>query len=315
MDYGTRELKIGDKGEDVEELQIRLAGFNGGVPDGDFGPGSEKMVGQFQEDYMGIAPHGVVDVDTFFAIDKFADEYPLNFEALKCPCSTDPQFKNWEGQTCDGFGNELCEGEYRDGKPKIEAYYKYEYPGIHRMILWATRATFFYHPEYTFTINCGYRCWVRNKQKGRSSTNHMGKAIDIDVPRTESEDRNDDLNRCNEIREEMVKDSNAQIGWNGSNKKSLEPSNIAPTWVHYDVRQFAKKFLENRFFCKSEEELNNRLPITIKQEEENGSNDETKIIEEPTKNEIEEPVKSSNWVSSILDLVNLILGLFTKKKK
>jgi len=41
MEYGDRELKKGTKGLDVRELQIRLAGFRGTMPDGDFGPGTE----------------------------------------------------------------------------------------------------------------------------------------------------------------------------------------------------------------------------------------------------------------------------------
>ena len=82
--------------------------------------------------------------------------------------------------------------EERDGylthlKHKIEAYHKYEYPGIHRMLLWSVRAVFFYNQEYTFTVNSGYRCSENNKQNGRASTNHCGKAIDIDVPRGPAE--------------------------------------------------------------------------------------------------------------------------------
>ena len=41
MEDGARELQKGTKGLDVRELQIRLAGFRGTMPDGDFGPGTE----------------------------------------------------------------------------------------------------------------------------------------------------------------------------------------------------------------------------------------------------------------------------------
>ena len=44
MQYGERELKRGCKGPDVVELQTRLAGFRGTMPDGDFGPGTERQV-------------------------------------------------------------------------------------------------------------------------------------------------------------------------------------------------------------------------------------------------------------------------------
>ena len=37
-------LKRGDKGADVVELQMRLAGFRGTVPDSDYGPGTELQV-------------------------------------------------------------------------------------------------------------------------------------------------------------------------------------------------------------------------------------------------------------------------------
>jgi len=278
MIYGSRELRRGDKGEDVVELQIRLSGFGGGVPDGDFGPGTEKSVAQFRRDYMVLEEKNEIVVTrlTFEAIDKFADEFPINFEALKCPCSTDPQFKGWEN-TCDGWGKGQFKNVYREGKPKIEAYHKYEYPGIHRCILWTSRAVNFYFPEYKLTYNCGYRCDERNKQKGRYSTNHCGKALDTDVPRTQSEDRNDDAKRCDEIRTKMVKKCGCQIGWTLLNKKSLEPSNIAPTWVHQDVRCFSPEYLTDNFFCKTLEELDNRLPITL------GEDDDTKIISDEEK--------------------------------
>ncbi len=62
MQYGSRAIKRGDKGEDVQELQIRLAAFRGTVPDGDFGPGTELQVITFQRDFMKLQqPTGLVD--------------------------------------------------------------------------------------------------------------------------------------------------------------------------------------------------------------------------------------------------------------
>ena len=308
--YGSRELKKGDQGDDVEELQIRLAGFSGGIPDGDFGPGSEKMVRQFQTDFMSIDPTGIVDEDTFNAIDDFADKYPIDFDNpdMKCPCGV-----------CSGYGQGLRKNEYRQGKPLIEAYYNYEYPGIHRVILWAARAVFFYFPDYSFTFNSGYRCSVRNEQKGRQSTNHHGKAIDLDVPRTDSENREDDVKRCDEIREKIVEKCNGQIGWAIKNKKALEPANIAPTWVHYDVRCFAKDFLEDRFFVKTLEDLDKRVPITLGQEEvKSEDNEETKPLEEvkETSDETEkkEETQTGGIISLVITIINAILSLFSKKK-
>jgi hypothetical protein len=253
MEYGERILQKTLGGPDVVELQIRLAGFRGTVPDGSYGPGTELQVVTFQRDYMKMqTPTGIVDGATMAAIDKLADDYPINFNQLKCPCGT-----------CGGFGQGLFKGRYMAGKPKLEMYYRYEYPGIHRMLLWAARAIMFYMPEHKFVFNSCYRCSVNNKQKGRSSTNHHGKAIDLDVENKPGEDRRDDMNKCDAIRGRLVETANAQIGWAANNRKALEPSNIAPTWVHYDVRCYEQKYLKDEYFCKTLKDLDNRKPIKI----------------------------------------------------
>lgn len=253
MEYGERIIQKGLKGPDVVELQIRLAGFRGTVPDGDFGSGTELQVTKFQRDYMKMAnPTGLVDHDTMVAIDKFGDDYPVNFNNLKCPCGT-----------CSGFGQGLFKGRYFAGRPKVEAFYRYEYPGIHRMILWAARAIMFYMPEHRFQVNSSYRCSVNNAQKGRSSTNHHGKAVDLDITLLPGEDKHDDRDKCNVVRAKLVETANAQIGWSATNVKALEPANIAPTWVHYDVRCYEQKYLKDEFFCTTQRDLDNKKPIKI----------------------------------------------------
>jgi hypothetical protein len=248
--YGDRIIKKDHKGKDVVELQLRLSGFRGTVPDGDFGPGTELQVVSFQRDYMNLnAPTGVADMATMDAINDFAAKYPIDFDKLRCPCGE-----------CEGFGQGKFKGKYRTGKAKIEAYYRYEYPGMHRMLLWAVRALFFYNSNHGFIITSGYRCSVNNKIKNRSSTNHHGKAIDIDVPLKPGEDKRDDMNRSNDIRGRLVELSNAQIGWHGKNRKSLEPENIAPTWIHYDVRSYERKYLSADFFCTDLETLDSSDP-------------------------------------------------------
>jgi hypothetical protein len=245
MAYGDSTLQKGSEGDEVVELQMRLAGFRGTVPDGDFGPGTELQVAKFQNDYMKTsASTGIVDAATFDAIDKFAVDFPIDFAVLECPCGI-----------CTGFGQGRFEGDYRAGKPIVEAYHLYEYPGIHRMLIWAVRALKFYVPQYNFVINSGYRCAENNKKKNRTSTNHHGKAIDLDVPLGPGEDKQDDMLRSDEIRGILVERSAAQIGWTARNRKALEPSNIAPTWVHYDVRSYDRKFLADKYFCKSLIEL------------------------------------------------------------
>ncbi|MBE0622810.1 MAG: peptidoglycan-binding protein [Burkholderiales bacterium] len=253
MEFGERELKRECKGPDVVELQTRLAGFRGTVPDGDFGPASERQVMNFQRDYMKMAvPSGVVDRATMQAIDKFADDFPLDFKALKCPC-----------KKCGGYGQGQFKGRYFAGRPRIEAYHRYEYPGIHRMLLWALRAVFLYLPEHEFVITSGYRCSVDNTNNNRTSTNHHGKAVDIDIVMKPREDKRADMLKCDAARGRIVETGNAQIGWSAPNCKALEPSNIAPTWVHYDVRCYEPKFLKDEAFCTSLKELNNRRPIAF----------------------------------------------------
>jgi len=244
--FGERLLRQGMSGDDVKELQIRLAGFkNATVPNGTFSAKTKSSVMAFQRDFMGITPSGVADRQTFDATDTFAIQYPIftRFQnTIKCPCN-DPACQT----TNNGFGHNDFNGQYRSGKPQIEAYHQKEYLGIHRMLLWAVRAVFFYHPQYNWTLNSGYRCRIDNQARGRQSTNHMGKAIDID-PGGNTE--------CDDCRRRVVEKMNAQIGWNNSNKKALEPARIAPTWVHFDVRTLGSQYLTDEYFVTNETDLN-----------------------------------------------------------
>jgi hypothetical protein len=249
--YGERELKRGCNGPDVVELQIRLAGFCGTVPDGEFGPGTERQVMNFQRDYMKRrTPTGVVDRATMRAIDRFARKYPFDFRRLKCPCGR-----------CGGFGQGQFKGRYLPGRPHVEAFHRYEYPGMHRMLLWAVRGVFFYHPEHQFVITSGYRCSVDNEQRGRNSTNHHGKAIDLGIVQERSEDKRDDMVKCDAVRGRIIETAQAQIGWDAPNCKALEPSSMAPTWVHYDVRCYEPDYLRDEMFCTTLKALDNRRPV------------------------------------------------------
>ena len=248
MSFGSKTLQRGDNGPDVVELQIRLSGFRGTQWDGDYGPSTEMQVMTFQRDYMGMdSPTGVADANVFHAISQLAQSYPIDFGKLKCTCGE-----------CNGFGNGQFKGQYRDNRVGVEQRNMYEYPGIHKAILHAFRAASFYCEQAGLGrafVTCGYRCWVNNKQRGRQSTNHMGKAIDIDFPMKAGDDKEDDKNRCNMARSVMVDKSNFQVGWNGFNQKALDPSDIAPTWVHMDVRQYSPEFLDDKYFVTSPEEL------------------------------------------------------------
>lgn len=250
-EYGSREMRVGCEGADVAELQIRLAGFQGTVPDGEFGPVTERQVAAFQRDYMELAaPTGVADRATLRAIDRFARDYPFDFKRLRCPCGE-----------CGGFGSGRFKGQYHDGKPRAEAYHRYEYPGIHRMLLWALRAVFHYLPEYRFAVSSGYRCGIHNEQKQRASTNHHGKAVDLVIARRAGESGRDDMIKCDAARGRIVELTGAQIGWAAPNCKALEPSSIAPTWIHFDVRCYEPPYLRDEMFCTSLKKLDARRPI------------------------------------------------------
>lgn len=248
MLFGNRILQRGMKGKDITELQMRLAGFRGTIWDGIFGPGTELQVITFKRDYMGETdPDGIVNERMFDALKGFTNEYPINFGKLKCECGR-----------CGGFGQGRFYGKYEKGKIAVEAFYRYEYPGIHKAILHSYRALWFYSLKlYNITpvLTCGYRCWIRNEQKQRTSTNHLGKAIDIDFPLFPGEDKRDDYNRCNTVRGLMVEKGNFQIGWGANNKKAFEPAEIAPTWLHIDVRCFVSSYLNDSYFVKSNQEL------------------------------------------------------------
>ena len=89
----------------------------------------------------------------------------------------------------------------------------------------------------------------------------MGKAIDADVAGVpndapnETDRRRRDRERSNSIRGLLVELADAQIGWFGRNRKSIEPEKYAPTWIHWDVRSYDHRFLDDRHFVKSEDEL------------------------------------------------------------
>lgn len=245
-------IKKDDENKLVQEINIRLAGFGGNVPTKKFTDRTVDMVKQFQKDYMEIEPTGTICGDTLEAIDEFEEKYPIKFDELKCDCGV-----------CSGFG----QGKYSSEKQKstiLEKRRKYEYPGIHRSLLWSYKAMMFYLSKKEggkFSINkisSGYRCHEDNKQHGRSSTNHMGKAIDIHFNKDGKRTR--ELLDVEKIRDKVIiPTNNAQISWGSKNKFSLEPSRnaswVATTWIHMDVRQFDLEYLKDEFFANTEAKI------------------------------------------------------------
>jgi len=217
---------------DKQILQCKLAAFgacNKYGPDGALGAAFTKAVKLFQSKVMGLSDcNGELTHDVEVAIDAMEDH---SFNAvMECKCGE-----------CNGFGNNLHEGEYRDGKPKVEAYYQYEYPGISMMTKWAAYGIAAMYPGAKWVLTCGYRCHTDNSQHGRLSTNHMGKALDMCPVQFEGGER---AQQCAAIRSDLETMGTFQIGWSQANKLALEPSNIAPTWIHLDCRCFARKWIE-----------------------------------------------------------------------
>ena len=165
-------IKKGDTSELIREINIRLAGFGGNVPTDMFTDRTEKMIKQFQRDYMKIPETGKICGNVLRAIDDFQAKFNFNFESLKCKCGT-----------CSGFGDNKNKGEYLNNKNNIEAYHRYEYPGIHKLLLWSLRAVIFYlDKDGRFSLNkisSGYRCRFHEEYLKKPTTNHMGKALDL----------------------------------------------------------------------------------------------------------------------------------------
>ncbi|KFA57987.1 hypothetical protein GAPWKB11_1958 [Gilliamella apicola] len=259
----------GDKHEIIREINIRLAGFGGNVPTDEFTERTENMIKQFQRDYMQVEETGVVDIKVIQAIDRFQEEYPIEtyFAQAKCKCSTLKLVKG--DKACGGFGNGKFEQQKQNANT-IEMYRKYEYPGLHRTLFWVLRAWKFYlyHLDQRNMkielVKSGYRCWSDNNAHNfRQSTNHMGKALDIHMIYNNTKISLENL--CDDAREVMISYCNAHYRWNVGNVISLEvgmrektpkDTAIAATWIHFDVRSFELKYLEDKYFVKSAEQVN-----------------------------------------------------------
>jgi GH24 family phage-related lysozyme (muramidase) len=256
-------IKKGDKNELIRELNIRLAGFGGNVPTDEFTDRTEKMIKQFQRDYMKISETGRVCGNLLKAIDEFQGKYSVNIDQGRCKC-----------EQCGGFGM----SKYKDQKNDANIYEgqrKYEYPGMHRTLLWVQRAIQFYLATLEKKRNLkvkfiysGYRCWIRNAQSRSKTTNHMGKASDIHIMGGKNDDYEEN---ANEVRDILVKYSGAKYRWDIDNVIALEPDyrngtakeHKASDWVHYDVRTFDLKYLEDKYFVKNNAAVNGKSILAL----------------------------------------------------
>jgi len=229
---------IGDEGKVVLEINIRLAGFGGMLPTEKFTELTKNGVKQFQGDYMKMkAPTGEADYNTLKAIDEFSENYREDVSNYKCVCGS-----------CSGFGK----GE------------KNENPGVHRSLLWGISALKYYlsqQTEYKYNnISSGYRCNAHNKLKGRTSTNHMGSAVDIQFKYNNGKlpiGRNE-IDKLKKIRDGFfIKYLCAVEGWEGKkNSYRLEPIGTGKdesySWIHIDVVKFEDKYKKDNLFVKEQ---------------------------------------------------------------
>ena len=243
----------------IREINIRLCGFGGNVPTDTFTDRTEKMIKQFQRDYMKVPETGKVCGNVLRAIDDFCTKYTVDFEELKCKCNR-----------CTGFGDGSNKGQYLRGS--AEAHHKYEYPGIHRSLLSSLRAVKFYLEKdgrYRFNkVNSGYRCRHHEEYRKNPTTNHMGKALDLHFNNHAGRTRS--TSDMEIIRKDIFnKYLGAKWDWKAgqTNIFNLESTAVgAKTWVHYDVREYDAIYLRDNYFAKNLTALNGKNIVTLANE-------------------------------------------------
>ncbi|WP_180164483.1 LysM domain-containing protein [Acinetobacter sp. YH12049] len=246
------------KSELIREVNIRLAGFGGALPTDEFTELTAKCIKQFQRDYMGVPDTGKICGSVLAALDKFYYEYPISGFMAKasCPCGK-----------CTGYGNNRR--GVRSGSNMAN-----EYPGIHRSLIWILKALNFYLKnefksrklEVAY-IESGYRCIEHNKQKSRTSVNHMGLALDLHINKNGSRTR--ELSDMEFIRKNVMAVKMGATEQRATNKIYLEPKVFnngdsgATTWVHFDITRLQTSYFADHFFKKSVTDLNGRSLVEI----------------------------------------------------
>lgn len=210
------------------EIQIALALLGAGTPDGVVGPKTRAAVRRYEQHVMHVAPTGRLGTELSMSLRIIEELYKPDESQVRCQCGK-----------CAGYGALRHHGKYREGKPEIEAYYQYEYNGVSRMTRWSFIIISAMYSQYEWSFNSGYRCHIDNATHKRKSTNHMGKAIDMQpVLKTSAHT----ARVCDEVRYKLAR-IGAQVRWFKKNVMSLEPASIAPTWLHVDCRCFDRKWI------------------------------------------------------------------------
>jgi hypothetical protein len=254
-------IKKGDKNELIREINIRLAGFGGNVPTDVFTDRTEKMVKQFQKDYMKVPETGKVCGNVLKAIDEFCNKWVEKILDYKCLCHASDSKVKIENR-CTGYGK---------GK-------KNENAGIHRSLLWGVSALKFYLSQQTTykyrLTSAGYRCWAHNDTIPRTSTNHMGKAVDIQFKKGSyeiSSFKKENIAPLKEIRDKFyINYLKVEEGWSipsVNNNYRLEPigmgSQQSYSWIHMDVSLFITEYLKESFYVKEQNLIIGKSIITL----------------------------------------------------
>lgn len=274
-------IQVGSpKSELIREINIRLAGFGGNVPTDVFTPRSERMIRQFQRDYMKVSETGKVCGNVLKAIDEFCETYKFIFSEIKCKCTTKGKVTNdvllgkATLNNCNGFGDGSNKGKYvKSGNS--EKSHAYEHPGLHRSLLFALKAVKFYmdkiNTKYKYdSISSGFRCRFHSVFMSTQTTNHMGKALDV-LFNYEKGGRAQKQTDLDTIRKDYFEKYLGATYWTkNSNKEKcfgLETyAQGAKTWVHFDVREFDDEHLTDNFFCKIEEIFKGKSIVQIANE-------------------------------------------------
>ena len=237
-------------------IQLALTGFGAGVPDGIEGNKTKAAISLFKKEIMTDPNSDIISSIKKFLGENIPTKFRSGINDYKCPCGE-----------CGGFGWGKFKKEYWDWSPsKYEAFHKYEYPGIHIAIFCAVAYINYYAKQlhgHDMTVTSGYRCHSDNEKKRRTSTNHMGKAIDAKIPNAPGQIEAS-KKFYHKFQTSLVESSpNAfQIRWESANKVSFEPAKkekpeefIATTWIHADVRNYAKEYLADSYFHKGRESV------------------------------------------------------------
>jgi len=268
-------IKLGDKGQLIEELNLRLMGFGNTIHDpaplDEFTVATEKAVKQFQRDYMEVAETGKVCGSVLIAIDDFSTNYPISFDPLACQCRAHGASV---AERCNGYGKARVDSASVSHLKNGANVTGVEKPGIHRALFWSLRAALFYlkakESQLGFKfgyISSGYRCWKRAKQMGIWTTNHLGNACDVHFRRISNgaEVVGDALETLkNKV---FVGRVGARPQWDRVNHISLEPKHITDEWVHMDIRKFKEEYLLARYYAKTQAAADGDSLITIARRE------------------------------------------------